>query len=59
LGTVKLGREGTIEVHLKGISCEVVDLTHLAQDRIEKQVLKFRVPKRLQVAEPDVRLSAC
>jgi len=55
LGTVRLRRECTIEVDLKGIRCEVVDL---AQDRIQKQVPKFRVPKRLQFAEPDVRLSA-
>jgi len=59
LGTVRLGHENTIDVDLKGIRCEVVDWTDLAQDRIQKQVPKFRVPKRLQVAEPDVRLSAC
>lgn len=54
MGTVILGREGTIKLDLKGISFEVVDWTYVAQDRIQKQVLKFRVPKRLQVAEPDV-----
>lgn len=59
MGTVRLGSVGTTEVDLKGIRCKVVDWTHLTQDRIHEQVPKFRVPKRLQVAEPDVRLSAC